>query len=267
MSFQSLPAELLDNVSQFLQPPELARLARTCSRCLFPAQRSLYRELSISPASRNLSALLTVVNNPHIAPHIRSFSIELDSGATVLQSYYQKLALALQGMTGLRSLRLSIDPGSSWVLEAVHSRSLTRFSSSFPLDHHVTRFFYSTPKLVELELDAPHDLDTSTASVPVELIPRLEQFSGSCQAAESIVPGRPVHSLHLSTGDLTENVMEQLGLSSSSISILMATSSISAPRLLHLLSRHMQDLVYLRLMTNCNMNDASDVDVVSIPPV
>ncbi|KAL0580765.1 hypothetical protein V5O48_001230 [Marasmius crinis-equi] len=262
MSFQSLPAELLDNISQFLYPQDLARLARTCSRCLFPAQRFLYRDLSISPVFRNLDALPTIVKNPHLAPHIRSFSIELDSGATVLQSYYRGLAFALKLMSQLRSLQLSIDPGCSWVLDGVHPRSLTRFACSFPLDLHVTRFLHSTPTLVELDLDSPHEVaDTAMPSIGVELIPNLEQFSGSCHAAGSIVPGRPVHSVHLSTGDLTENVVEQLALSASGIAVLMATSSLPAPRLLHLLSRHMQPLVYLRLMTTCDLSEATDADI------
>ncbi|KAF9263632.1 hypothetical protein L218DRAFT_959161 [Marasmius fiardii PR-910] len=260
MSFQTLPPELLDNVSQFLCPNDLAHLSRTCSQCLHPAQRALYRHLSISTASHNLTALLPIVKKPHLARHVRFFSIELDSSATVLGSYYRSLSFALRLMTGLGSLHLSIDPNSSWVLDGVHPRSLTRFSSSFPLDHHVTQFLQGTPALIELELDSPHV--THAPPFPSnQIIPNLEQFSGSCQAAELIVPGRPVHSIQLNTGDLDENVVEQLALSFSNVAILMATSSLPVPRLLRLLSRHMRHLVYLRMMTTSTTDDAPNSDM------
>ncbi|KAG7097276.1 hypothetical protein E1B28_004642 [Marasmius oreades] len=261
MSLQSLPQELLDNVSQFLHPQDLARLLRTCSQCLYPAHRALYRHLSISSASHNLTALVTIVKKPHLARHVKSFSIELDSGATVLRSYYRSLSFALGLMTGLGSLRLAIDPDSSWVLAGVHPASLTRFSSSFPLDHHVTEFLQGTPALIELELDSPHVFHTYPFSSSLQILPNLEQFSGSCEAAEAIVPGRPVHSVQLSTGDVDENVVDQLALSSTNIVILMATSSLPAPRLLRLLSRRMQHLVYLRMMTTYTLNDVPNGDV------
>lgn len=160
-------------------------------------------------------------------------------------------------MTGLKSLNLTIDSGASWVLDGVTETScLRRFSSPFPLDHHVTRFLEHTNALVELELDSSHVLVSTSPS----LIPHLEVFSGTSAAAEILVPGRPVHTVQLNSGDLTESVVEQLARSSNSVSILMATTSLSAPRLLYSLSKHLQKIVYLRMMSISSVTELPDVD-------
>ncbi|KAK7060312.1 hypothetical protein VNI00_001077 [Paramarasmius palmivorus] len=253
-----LPLELLDAVFQFLSASDLARLSRSCSRYHPVARRLLYRHVAVAPVYKNLSLLLTLARKPDIARHVRSFSIELAGpDATVSHSYYRQLSIALSFMTELKSLNLSLDPSTTWVLQGVKAHSLTRFSSNFSLDHYVTRFLEHTHSLLELELGPPHAMHIS--SVP-PFVPLLEQFSGPTQIAELIVPGRPVKSVQLTSGDLTESVVEQLAKSSVRIDVLSATSSLSAPRLLDLLSKHMRYLVYLRMMTICSVTEAPDVN-------
>ncbi|ESK97495.1 hypothetical protein Moror_17674 [Moniliophthora roreri MCA 2997] len=256
-----LPLELIDAISQFLPSSDLARLSQSCTRYHLVTRRLLYRHLALAPAYNNLGILITLAKKPDIARHVRSFSVELDAGTAVLRPYYRNISIALSFMSELKSLNLSLDPSSTWVLQGVKTHSLTRFSSTFYLDHHVTRFLEHTRSLLELELGSPHA--THVSSMPPFAVPHLEQFSGPALAAELIVPGRPVHSIQLTSGDLSENVVQQLAKSSASIAVLSGTSSLPLPRLLNLLSQHIQQLVYLRMMTICNVTEAPDADFYS----
>lgn len=266
----SLPIELLDGVCQCLSPSDLISLSLTSSWALPVAQRLLYREVSVSHTHHNLGIVVTLAKKADIARCVRVFSIHVDPSSTVLfSSFYRELATALSSMTELTSLEVFVDPQASWVLPVTRTSTfprLLRFSCSFPLDYHVGKFLEKSESLAEVQVDSlvtpqmPHDALLSAASMP-----SLAQFSGSSEAAKYIVPGRPVQSIHIDSGDLTEDVVDSLAESASRITVLGAMSSLLPIPLLRLLSQRMPHLVYLRITATCSFEEAPDVVSRTVP--
>ncbi|KAH9963186.1 hypothetical protein BC827DRAFT_1193947 [Russula dissimulans] len=255
MSLHRLPVELFDIICSYLSPSDLAALSRTNSLLNPIARRILYRSLDLSSARHNLSVVITLSQKPHIARVVRTLSIVVEPSVHVLRPFYRALRDALSAMSELTSLHISLDRGAnpSWILSP-RSRPLTytrlhTFTSSFPFDSHVTGFLERTPALERLELDtAPV---TGTAPLPHlshAAIPRLVHFMGSCQAIKVIVPGRPLESIHIHDGDLSEEQVVCLAQSTGHIAVLGAITSALLVPFLKSLARHLPYLAYLRLM-------------------
>jgi hypothetical protein len=163
----------------------------------------------------------------------------------------------------LTSLGLFLGPTApSIVLKHGRCPRLISFATSFALDPHVIEFLNSSPCLTSLEVDH----SSSHFGVPVPVLPphscpRLASFVGSTQAAAAVVPGRPVESIHLNSGDLGPvHDMSFLSLSTKPVTVLGAMTSFSAPIFLHKLAQHAPTLVYLRL-TMLNESDYSPDEV------
>jgi len=261
MSLQQLPVELLDDIFQRVLPADLVSLSRTSSSTYHVARRLLYRHLSVSLPARNAGVIIALAKKPELAHHVRTFAVRLDS-STFFKSFYRHLATALSNMTELISLELFVDPGASWVLQGTHHcvfPRLQHLACSFPLDSHVVNFLGKTEALLELEVDgvpSPHSLPMPT--LPVASLPLLHEFKGSSHAATAIVPGRPVQSIHLNSGDLTGDDIASLAQSTAHVSILGATTSLLPVPLLQSLTHHLPHLVYLRMMTTFDFSEAPD---------
>ncbi|KAI0285042.1 hypothetical protein BGY98DRAFT_1087338 [Russula aff. rugulosa BPL654] len=255
MSLPRLPIELYDFISSHLCPSDLAALCRTHSLFKPIVQRILYRHLVLSSPHHNLSVAVTLSNNPSIARVVHTLSITIHPSAHVLRPFYSALRDALATMSGLTSLYLSLDTNAnpSWVLTPrthhVTYPSLQTFTSSFSFDAHVTGFLERTPALERLELDtAPV---SGTAPLPFlshAAIPRLVHFMGPYQAIKVIVPGRPLESIHIHDGDLSEDEVACLAQSTGHIAVLGAITSALLVPFLKSLARHLPYLAYLRLM-------------------
>jgi hypothetical protein len=266
MFFHSLPIELLDDICQNVARVDLVALSQT-STLLYPvAQRLLYRTVSISPLSHNLSVVVTLAHRPDVARFVRSFSLNLGS-SPLFHSYHVLLATALSHMSELTSLDIYISSGASWVLttapKPITYPRLQRLACAFPLDSHVIQFLDKSPALRELELDSTTAFHSSALKeLSPSLIPRLGHFIGSCEAAKLIVPGRPIGSIHLVSGDLTEDDLKCLAKGTTRVLIFGATTRF-LPRplldLLELLPRHLPHIVYLRIMTSHTFPTAPDV--------
>jgi len=276
MPLQYLPAELLDNICHHAPLPDLVALSRTSSLFYTLTQRLLYRHISIDSTSTSLAVVLTLARKPHVARHVRTFAIRLDPyTTTVLHSYYRRLREALSNMSQLTSLDMSVDPTASWVLRMrsdVKFLRLQHFASSFPLDSHVAHFLCRAEAIRQLEVDSfPISDPIAPSSLPVTATPHLSCFIGSSQAAQAVIPGRPVEEIHLNSGDMTEDVVRGLAKSTASVLLLGAsTSSLPLP-LLGTLAELMPQLKYLRMMTAYNFLDAPDAVSVllislEIPP-
>lgn len=263
MPLQYLPAELLDSICHYAPLPDLVALSKTSSLFYTVTQRFLYRHISIDSTSTNLAVVLTLAKKPHVARHVRSFAIRLDPyTTTILRSYYCRLREALSNMSELTSLDMSVDPTASWVLRIrpnVKFPRLQHFASSFPLDSHVAHFLCRAEAIRQLEVDSfPISDPIAPSSLPVTAIPHLSCFIGSSQAAQAVIPGRPVEEIHLNSGDMTEDVVRGLAKSAASVLLLGAsTSSLPLP-LLGTLAEFMPQLEYLRMMTTYNFLDAPD---------
>lgn len=270
MSIKQIPLELLDAICHHLnQRRDLLAVSKSCSFLYPVAQRILYRHVNIDCMSRNLSVVITLANNPNIAKYVRTFAMRNDPRATLLASFYRQLNRALENMSDLTSLDLYVDSSASWVLRSQKQFTyprLVHFASSFPLDAHVANFMAKANALLHLEVDSlPTPSPVNISSLPTNTLPHLSCFIGSCEAAQVIVPGRPVESIHLNSGDLTEPVVETLAKSTAHVSILGATTSSRPVPLLGSFAQNLSHLVSLRMMTTYNFSDAPDVVSLIIP--
>lgn len=259
MSLHALPVELLDLVAAHLPNPALCALANVDTRCYHVVQRHLYRELYVDDT--NLPCVLTLARNPHIARHVRAFTITLSPFNTLLQAFYRLLGRALANMSELTELGVSVDQAASWVMRTPHGSTyhrLRRFASSFHLDHNIAHFLNKTDALLELEVDSLHDSPLPDLPLRADALPRLEHFTGSSKAAQRIVPGRPVGHIQLNAGDLTEEVADSLAQSTAPIQILAAATSSHSVSLINTLTRCMEHLVHLRIVTTYTFSDAPD---------
>jgi hypothetical protein len=144
---------------------------------------------------------------------------------------------------------------------------LERFASSFHIDHHLVHFLHKTNALIELEVDSllPNPLAAtavSTGSLAPDALPKLSQFTGSSHAAQYVVPGRPVESIHLNSesGDLTEDIAESFAKSTAHVLLLAAatTSHSIAPIRTMTQFTGLNHLVHLRIATTSSFSEPPD---------
>ncbi|EPQ59544.1 hypothetical protein GLOTRDRAFT_71084 [Gloeophyllum trabeum ATCC 11539] len=254
MSLSTLPPELLDGVCQNLATADLVALSRASSPFHSVAERLLYRHIHASSQARNLSVVVTLAKRLELASHVQSFSIVVDdASAPIFPSFYRLLEKSLAAMHGLKSLSIFIHPTMSSVLsppcseESVYHR-LEHFSCSFPFNSDVAAFLSRTPALLELEVDSmPGPTPIPSRCLLSTSIPHLVQFVGSPEQAREVVPGRPVESIHLYGGDLTEDVMCSLSQSTMPVIVLGATTSMSPIAFLEAVTRYLPSVAFLRV--------------------
>ena len=256
MPIHTLPPEILDAVCRDLSPTHLAAFALSAKPILPVACRLLYREISVS--TRNLSVVHTLAEKPSLALHVRTFTVR-SQGSSLLDSFYRRLAIALANMKDLTSLSLFVDPCASWVIASprlpVYPR-LSPFACSFSFNSDVAAFLSKADALLQFEIDNFADiLGPPIPPIPGTSVPRLSEFIGPPRVANSIVPGRPVHTIHLLQGDITETDIIHLGKSSAPVMIFDATTSCQPTPLLDTFTQFMPHLIYLRILTNCNLPD------------
>ncbi|KAF9449902.1 hypothetical protein P691DRAFT_811464 [Macrolepiota fuliginosa MF-IS2] len=252
----SLPQELLDN--------DLLALTRTSSSLSHIAQRHLFTTISLGTTTKNPLLVVLLARNPRLARCVRSFQIRLEHRSPVFKSFYNVLATALANMTGLTSLELYLR--SSSVLhkiiddpDVVYPR-LRQFKCSFPFDASVVRFLAKTPNLSSLSLDYIPSPSTTPLPlcIPPAIVPHLTELAGPLHAAMDLVPGRPLASVQLHDGDLTEEIVETLANTTSSLVFFSASTSSPPLPVLRTISYSMNKLMYLRLMSTQNFLDVPD---------
>jgi len=261
----AIPQELLDTICANLDTSDLCAAAPVNSAFYHATQRELYRHIALD--SRNITATFTLARNPRLARHVRSCTIRLSPSSGLLRSFYRVLATAISNMSGLSSLELFADQAASWVLHNDQSYPrLKRLVCSFNLDHNVTRFLNNSDAINELEIDSLPVSETTTFDLRDDALSHLSQFTGSAQAAQVVVPGRPVEHIHLNSGDLTEEVAVNLAKSTLPVLVLGAATSSHSVSLIGTLTQCMERLVHLRIVTTYNFTDAPDT-VSPISPI
>jgi hypothetical protein len=219
---QSLPTEILDHLFVFVPRAHLTAVLRTSSAYCRAAQRVLYRHLSLNSSARTGSCIFTLASNHHVASYVRSFTISFDPFASHL---YQTLSDALVNTSELTTLDIFIDQSASWVLSNDTTYPhLQRFACSFNLDSHLVAFINKSTSITELMINSVPPLDSPITLSSVSL-PLLAHFTGSSFAAEIIVPGRPVQSIELNSGCLTDDIAHNLAHSTAPIHTLNANTS------------------------------------------
>ncbi|KAF7985216.1 hypothetical protein HWV62_7848 [Athelia sp. TMB] len=262
MSLPTLPVELIDNILQNVQAPDLAALALTCISLSPVAQRLLYRDITVSAWSHNTKVVATLAKRPDLAIFVRSFSITTTTQPLVFAAFHRLLATALSSMTELTALSLNLaDSSTSWILEKAAQFSYNRlhqFTASFPLDQNVVNFLEKTPNLIELEVDSIRCPEPASpvATLLSTTIPHLAQFVGSVRAAKMIVPGRPLESIHLSEGDLVYEDVADFSRATGRVLVFSATASTPPVPLLESVAHCLPHLAYLRIMTTYQFTQA-----------
>lgn len=259
MAQSTFPPELLDSICCLLPTTDLVAVARANYTLNAVAQRSLYKNISITPVSNNLSVLDTLAARPHTANHVRTFSITMHNKQP--HTFYNLLARTLEQMTELISLTLFLDVDASWVLNSeAHYLNLTSFASSFPFDSSLVGFLGRTPAIVDLQVGpAPLSNDhESEINLPPTSIPNLTRFTGPYQTARIVVPQRPVEALFLSQVISDDSIFSQLSQSKSNITVLDAVVGLGLLPCVTAISKTMPSLHLLRLMTVTPLDEHFD---------
>ena len=258
MSHSSFPPELLDSICSLLPATDLVSVASASCTLNSVAHRTLYRSISITPATNNLSVLNTLAARPSIATHVRTFSITVHNEQP--RPFYTLLAKALEQMTELTSLTLFLDADASWVLNSeARYLNLSSLASSFSFDSHLVDFLSRTPAVVDLQVgSALPSNDQPEINLPPTSIPDLARFTGPYHTAQIVVPQRPIEALFLSQVISDDSIFAQLSLSKSNITIFDAVVSLGLLPCVAAISQVMPSLHYLRLMTVAPLDEHFD---------
>ncbi|KAF6751282.1 hypothetical protein DFP72DRAFT_907987 [Ephemerocybe angulata] len=254
MSLSTLVPELVSRILINLNLNDVRALSSSCFRLRIASEPTLYKTIVISRHSLPLLSIL--LHKPQLAAYVRTVKFLVAPDSQAIQSCLSSLevaSLALAQMRGLVSLSISIPPQSSSTVLPIGSTAffpdLRDLQLSFKLDSHLVEFLTRTPGLTCLKLDQAEDIPPQASLPPIllpnTLLPNLTSISGPVALVQALVPGRPVSSIFITSGNLTNAAVTQIGLSSAAISTLDAKISsapipiiqelvISAPHLTHL---------------------------------
>ncbi|KAF6745579.1 hypothetical protein DFP72DRAFT_824224 [Ephemerocybe angulata] len=257
----ALPYELLDLICSFLtNHSDLHAAATACAFLHNVAIHILYKTISVR--KHNLPMTTTLVSKPHLAQIVQDFKISAASDVAVPQSYFTStLGLAISNMSSLVSLSLSLPSNQSCIalqtrLDATFPH-LTRLQATIKsLDSHFFDFIGKAPNLASLVLDQVTQAPL-LPPIPQSLLPKLASFSGSAHLAGTLIPGRPVSSISLTSGLLSETLVAVLAQSSAVVLSLDAVTDSSPLPILGTLRIAMPELVDLRLGTSFDFWDES----------
>ncbi|KAI5120916.1 hypothetical protein M0805_002896 [Coniferiporia weirii] len=269
MALNNLPLDILDSLCQFVHKRDLLALARSSAVFYPSAQRYLYRHLALFNYTDAVRCLETLRRRRDLARHVRVLSLRLDPNAPVLRSFVELLATVLPDVHNLVSLDIVIPPSASTAFVAPEARGtvyprLTHFSCNLPLDGAVCSFLQCLPAARELQLGectgivSASSTSSSLPVLPASALPNLALFMGPSDAAAVLVPGRPLESVHLYSGELSEDVLVALARSSSAITIFGAFTHSLSPSVLHCLAASLPHLHHLRIMTMYHASNQPD---------
>ncbi|THH11540.1 hypothetical protein EW145_g593 [Phellinidium pouzarii] len=266
MALDNLPLDILDALCQFVHNNDLLALSRSSSAFCPPAQRYIYRRLALFNFTDAVRCLRTLRKRRHLARHVRVLTLRLDPNALVLRSFVDLLAAVLSEMPNLTSLDIVIPPSASRAFFAAEMRGtvykrLSHFSCNLPLDDVMSSFLQRLPAATELQLGERAASLSSSPSLPIlpsSALPNLALFMGPSDAAAVLVPGRPLESVHLYSGELSEDVLVALARSSSAITVFGAFTHSLSPSVLHCLAENLPHLHHLRIMTMYHASNQPD---------
>lgn len=269
MALPDLPLDVLDLVCNFIRQHELVAVAASAP-VLYPfAQRHLYRRIALANPKDAVRCLKTLQSNPELARHVRSFSLRVDPCEPLLRPFVELLASGLAAMVNLVTLDVVLPHNTSpaffapEIYGSLYTR-LSHFSCNLPLDDAICSFLQRVPAVKELQLgEYEPTLSESAQSSPVptlpaSALPNLAFFMGPSDAAAVLVPGRPLESVHLYPGDLSDEVLDALSRASSPITVLGALTHSLSPSTLQCLAESLPHLHFLRIMTMYHASNPPD---------
>lgn len=254
----SLPFDLIDYICQQLSMRDLTRVSTSNSDLCAIAQKILFRDLHISGPS--LPLILTLATVPHLGRHVRSLKIVVGSSCVVPTIYHRALRTALCHMRDVVFVSISLPaPYNSTVILPQNPDSayehLQTIHVSLSLDTRFANFLRHVPRLLHLTVDKHPSTTPPTINIPRNALPNLQAYWGSVNGAIAIAPGRPLHSIFLTSGVLTIDVLPVIASASACITTLDATISSLALPFLRMLASAMPRLVNLRVATTYDLWD------------
>jgi hypothetical protein len=195
----TLPVELYRQIVQYVTSQrDLCALARVSRAFQLEAERVLYHSLQLRHHIKTLWRCESLATQPRLAAYVRRLSIIIDQ-YTPLDS----IARALASCQNLRHLALRGAPWSDYskVLDSVGSMEIREFTCHARGEAGVVRFLERQKYLEEIDFEAhAFDLDNLSLNAARD----LKVFTGWLTTAATIVPGRPVRLLNL-TSDMTND--------------------------------------------------------------
>ena len=207
-----LPAEVVDNILQFLSQSELISLLPT-NKSLYPiSARRLYHSISIHCVWQSVAFFQAALNNPSIPPLVRSLDIDV-SDSCPLRSFYLLFHKVLQRLPGLVTLLLDFPKSHSplWIFHDC-TFSLKSFTTSMLCTLSLALFLDTQPNITHLTLRGFQNNNvsilpflslpvsvTTTEGQPFKLkptsLPKLTHFNAihaGSSVIQAVVEDRPV---------------------------------------------------------------------------
>lgn len=175
-----LPAEVLDNIIQFLTQSELVSLLRTNKSLYAISARRFYHSISIHCAWQSVAFFQTALNNPSIPPLVRSLDIDI-SDSYPLKSFYHLFHKVLQRLPALVTLLLDFPKSHSplWIFHDC-TFSLENFTTSMHCTLSLALFLDTQPNITHLTLRGFQNNNISIlpflGAVPVSVITEGQPF-------------------------------------------------------------------------------------------
>jgi hypothetical protein len=297
MQLDALPYDVLHTLCQYVDDNDLRALALSSALLLPFAQQRIYNQISIESPPQAIRCLSTLKRRPYLARHVRRFSLRLDPQLSLLKPFADALAHALSNMYNLTDLDVVVPQSASCAffpppVSSTATRSqvptiytrLVRFSTNLPFDSALSSFLGRTPSVSELQI-GEYDVPSVSPSVPADhaspapprglptlakdALPNLSLFMGPSDVAAALVPRRPLQSVHLYSGELSEPVLNALALSASPISVFGAFTHSLSPAVLRCLAQSLPHLHHLRIMTmyHAASSQPDEVSLIPSPPL
>ncbi|KAF8912464.1 hypothetical protein CPB85DRAFT_1389650 [Mucidula mucida] len=275
-----LPNETLTSILVGLPYPLLAHLTRVSRRFNAVAERVLYASIYIRDVLsdgadadaypwRTLRCCKSLIHRPHLFESVQGFHIRWVSVSGASPSSFHlsetlaKLSEALPHLVYLDSLELSLGPANmvhphrlhpiecviagcrrlphlrSCVLGAEWTKGVQPYSGVLP------QFLLALPALQHLKLADHH----GALHLPPTVLPHLSTFRGSPDAAASLLPGRPVHSLSLigQDSDVTRENLPRLAHTAVPLRFLDLTAMSVRPILLRNVATYLPTVEVIRI--------------------
>ncbi|KAJ7583258.1 hypothetical protein C8J56DRAFT_205364 [Mycena floridula] len=278
-SGKSLPNETLESIFDELDSTALSTVARVSTHYNAVAERILYSSINIkdvlSSASpmpmRTFHCCQSILRRPHLVETIKKLHVRWQTDSESPPSHYHlapataKLADALRSLSFLISLDLFLGPvnvvatpesGPLHAIERIiygcHLSQLqycalgAEWSKNGPQYTNILRAFLVTlPELQQLRL-VDH---RSALVVPETALPKLSIFRGSSETAASLLPGRPVQTLHLigQDSDINRENLPRFTNTSLPIRFLDLSGMSIRPVLLRNIAEYLPTIFRLRI--------------------
>lgn len=217
-SCPTLPVELYRQIIQYITSNhDICSLARVSRAFQVEAERVLYHTLYLRHHIKTIWRCESLASQPRIALYVRKLSIILDQYTPL-----EPIARALRACSNLRHLCLR---GAAWsdyskVLDAVTSTDIQEFTCHARGEAGLVRFLERQPNLKELDFEA-HGFDLENLSYRAAR--KLTTFTGWLATAATVVPGRPVKQLTLTsdmTWDATVRAVRRLSEAQEDVTVL-----------------------------------------------